>query len=107
MTHQDDINEALADVQAIHSPQQSAQKDMHAAEGGAVALAPPDKKYVFGSLLWGIGSAWRKVFAVAKRHPWYAVLTLGASVACAQFACVYFGFTVLAGMMIWAMKLES
>ena len=97
----EDIQEALSSVEAAgHSGEGGSGSPSDVKGGGAAALAMPDKKYLFGSLWWGIRSAVSKSWMAARAHPWWSALGFGTAIACGQFACIYMGFTVLAGLMI-------
>lgn len=101
MEHQqhDDIQQALEDMRT------PASEHTHhtVVEGDTLALAVPPSKYPFGQLLWGMRSGLSKVAMVSKAHPWWAALGLGVAIGCGALTqCIYFGFAVLAGLMVWA-----
>jgi hypothetical protein len=45
-----------------------------------------------------------QVLSYVRQHPWHAALGLVVAMACAKWACVYFGTMVLAGLMVWAAR---
>jgi hypothetical protein len=102
--HKDDIQQALSEVR--HEGTESGQDNEGTADThhGAVAVALPKTRNPIALLWWGVCNSVSKLWAVIRKHPWWSALALGGSIACAQFACVYFGTMVLGGLMIWSMK---
>lgn len=100
--------EAQDIVQALHQAEEkpALESSSHALEDirrGAIALSEAHRKNPFLYLWWGIRSAMQKVSWEAQEHPWWSALGFFSALVCAQI-CIYFGFTILSGLMCWAIR---